>query len=346
MLNAPLPINETARLASLHKMQILATPAEEAFDRITRVVQHVFQVPTALITLVDEHRQWFKSRIGMAMQDTPRDISFCAHVVYSESTLVIEDASKDERFRNNPLVYAHPHTRFYAGQPLRNHEGFVVGSLCVIDTKPRQVSEKELSMLSDLGHWAESVFMLRGLSRVTETLLSELDYAKRESLIDPMLRVWNRGAIMDVLMRENDHAWRNGDMLALLMVDIDHFKKINDQHGHPIGDAALIQVVNIIRQQLRSYDSLGRYGGEEFMVVLLQSNHDGVARLAERLRNAVEKTPIHIDGHALQFTISIGITVVDGKGIKRNIEEIVTAADQALLRAKASGRNRIEYAQA
>lgn len=345
MISAPLPLNETARLASLHKMQILATPAEEAFDRIARVAQHIFQVPTALITLVDEHKQWFKSKIGLATQETPRNVSFCAHVVYNEKILVIEDASKDERFLDNPLVCGSPHIRFYAGRPLRNHEGFVVGSLCLVDKKPRQISDKELAILDDLGYWVESVFMVRGLSKVTDTLLSELDSAKRESLIDPLLRVWNRGAIMDILSRENDHAQRQNSKLALLMVDIDHFKRVNDRYGHPAGDDVLIEVVNAIRQQLRSYDSLGRYGGEEFMIVLPQTGQAEIERLAERLRLAVEKTAIDVEDHQLHCTISIGTAVIDGNEHKQDIEKIVMAADQALLQAKLNGRNRIEHAQ-
>lgn len=346
MISAPLPINETARLASLHKMQILATPAEEAFDRIARVAKHIFQVPTVLITIVDEHRQWFKARIGLSLQETPRNLSFCAHVVYHEEIMVVEDASKDERFYDNPLVCStSTHIRFYAGRPLRNHEGFVIGSLCLIDKKPRQLNLKELQILDDLGYWAESVFMVRGLSKVTDTLLTELDSAKRESLIDPLLRVWNRGAIMDILARENDHAQRQNSKLALLMVDIDHFKRVNDIYGHPAGDEVLIEVVNAIRQQLRSYDSLGRYGGEEFMIVLPNTGRHEVSRLAERLRLAVEKNTLSVEDQQLHCTISLGVAVIDGSTPRQDIEEIVMAADQALLQAKLNGRNRIEYAQ-
>lgn len=344
MITAPFPPNETARLASLHKMQILATPAEEAFDRITRVTQHVFNVPTVLITIVDEHRQWFKAKIGMVAQETPRDISFCTHVVYSEEILVVEDATKDVRFCDNPLVCGEANIRFYAGRPLRNHEGFVVGSLCLIDQKPRHISHKEIAILDDLGHWAESVFLVRGLSKVTDTLLWELDNAKRESLIDSLLRVWNRGAIVDILSREYDHAGRGNSKLGLLMVDVDHFKSINDQYGHPVGDAALIEVANVLRRQLRSYDSLGRYGGEEFMVVLPQIAYPAMAKLAERLRISVEKAIIHAGSHDIQCTISVGAAVIDGDERRHDIDKIVMAADQALLRAKAKGRNRVEYA--
>jgi diguanylate cyclase (GGDEF)-like protein len=344
MIVAPFPPNETARLASLHKMQILATPAEEAFDRITRVAQHVFQMPTVLISIVDEQRQWFKSKVGMTAQETPRDISFCTHAVYNEEILVVEDASKDTRFCDNPLVCGPTQIRFYAGRPLRNQEGFVIGTLCLIDQKPRQFGGKEIAILDDLGYWAESVLLVRGLSKVTDTLLSELDTARRESLIDSLLRIWNRGAIIDILSREYDHAGRHGGRLGLFMVDVDHFKSINDKYGHPVGDEALIEVANVLRQQLRSYDSLGRYGGEEFMIVLPQTGPAAVTKLAERLRSAVEKTVIHVDGHALKCTISIGTAVIDGEGRRLEIDKVVMAVDQALLKAKAAGRNRTVHA--
>lgn len=344
MLSAPIPGDETARLASLRKMNILFTPNEEVFDRITRVAQHVFQVPCVLISIVDEHRQWFKSRIGIAPQLAPREFSFCGHAICdTEGIMVVEDASKDARFADNPLVCSDPHVRFYAGRPLHNHEGYAIGTLCLIDQQPRHFSPNEMQVLDDLGHWVETTFTARGLSKTMEGLLDELDEAKRESLIDPLLRTWNRTAIMDILSRENDHASRESSELSILMLDVDRFKSINDKYGHPIGDAVLIEVVQAIRNQLRSYDSLGRYGGEEFMVVLPDAGEQEALKLAERLRKSVEALVVEHDQQQIRCTISLGAKVVDTQ-IKQHIDEIVMAADQALLSAKNKGRNRIELA--
>jgi diguanylate cyclase (GGDEF)-like protein len=345
MLSAPIPENEDARLASLRRMHILSTPAEESFDRITRVAAHTFNVPVVLISIVDADRQWFKSNIGLAAQQTPRDISFCGHVVYSGQLLVVEDATKDSRFADNPLVCSDMSIRFYAGRPLRNDEGYVIGTLCLIDHVPRSLTRKEVQILDDLGTWAETVFLSRGLSKSMEGLLNELDEAKRESLIDPLLRTWNRTAIMDILSRENDHANREGSQLSILMLDVDRFKSINDKHGHPVGDAVLVEVVQVIRNQLRSYDAVGRYGGEEFMVVLPHAGEAEALKLGERLRKAVEALVIDGDQQKIQCTISIGIKVVDTQ-VKHPIDEIVMSADQALLNAKNNGRNRVELAAA
>jgi diguanylate cyclase (GGDEF)-like protein len=257
--------------------------------------------------------------------------------------MVVEDASQDARFTDNPLVCSDMHIRFYAGRPLRNHEGYVIGTLCLIDQKPRHLEPREIQILDDLGYWAETVFTARGLSKAMAGLLSELDTVKRESMIDSMLRTWNRNAIMDILSRENDHANREGSALSILMVDVDHFKSINDAYGHPVGDAVLVEVVQAIRQQLRSYDSIGRYGGEEFLVVLPDAGDGEALKLAERLRKAVEAATIEVDGQQIRCTISIGGKDIDTR-IVRHIDELVMAADQALLDAKNSGRNRVVFA--
>src|SRR5688572_11141293 len=243
MAIAPIPDNEARRLASVKAMQLIATPEEEAFDRITRVAQRVFNMPIVLITVLDENRQWFKSRIGMDVRETSRDISFCAHTVYENEMVVIEDASKDARFSDNPLVCAGPKLSFYAGRPLANTEGFAVGALCLMDTKPRNMSAEDKAMLDDFGYWVESVFATRHLSKAVEELLAELNEVRRESMMDSLLAIWNRGAIMDILAREADQAQRQKEQMSIMMVDIDRFKDINDTHGHHIGDQALASVV-------------------------------------------------------------------------------------------------------
>ncbi|HEU4707945.1 MAG TPA: diguanylate cyclase [Methylophilaceae bacterium] len=344
MLPAPIPIDEDSRLASLRRMQILSTPAEEPFDRITRVASYVFQVPIALISLIDADRQWFKSSVGIAEQQTPREVSFCGHVVHSGEPMIIEDASKDDRFADNPLVCSGLNIRFYAGHPLRNHEGYIVGTLCLIDQKPRSLTRKEQQILEDLSSWAETLFIARGLSRAMTGLLNELDLAKRESMIDPLLRTWNRSAIMDILSRENDHASREETPLSILMVDVDHFKSINDVHGHPVGDVVLVEVVKALRQQLRSYDSIGRYGGEEFMVVLPSAGRNEAIKLAERLRKGVESALIEVGDTRIPCTVSIGVKSIDPH-FEQHIDTLVMAADHALLAAKSKGRNRVEYAE-
>lgn len=151
MQAAPIPENEATRIASLRDLLILDTPPEERFDHITAFCSTAFHVPIALVSLVDVNRQWFKSCYGLDVGETSRDISFCGHAIHSDKPLVIEDATKDPRFADNPLVTGGPGIRFYAGQPLTLSDGQRVGTLCLIDRRPRRLDTDDLKMLSDLG---------------------------------------------------------------------------------------------------------------------------------------------------------------------------------------------------
>ena len=159
------PGNETLRLSALRRLQVLDTPDEERFDRITRVAARAFNAPIALVSLVDENRQWFKSCIGLPMRETPRSMSFCAHALLSAEPLVIPDALADERFADNPLVTGEPFIRFYAGQPLTTLEGLPVGTLCILDREPRTFTAADRAVLKDLARWAQDELNAIGKSR-------------------------------------------------------------------------------------------------------------------------------------------------------------------------------------
>ena len=139
MITPPIPANEQERLALLHELLLLDTPPEEAFDRLTRLAQRLFDVPMSTITFIDGHRQWFKSRQGMSAQETDRGPALCNHALDEPGMLVVRDALLDPRFSNNRFVVGPPHIRFYAGVPLRTPDtGHGIGTLCVIDTRPRE----------------------------------------------------------------------------------------------------------------------------------------------------------------------------------------------------------------
>lgn len=146
----PIPDDEAERLAALHGLRILDTAAEPRFDRITRLAARMFDVPVALISLVDAERQWFKSRIGTDLFETPRSLSFCGHAILQQDALVVEDALDDARFADNPLVTGKPFIRFYAGLRLASSEGAALGTLCLIDSKPRHLDAGQLAALEDL----------------------------------------------------------------------------------------------------------------------------------------------------------------------------------------------------
>lgn len=150
MTPAPIPDDDDLRLQALRELLILDTPPEERFDRIVAFASQEFDVPIALVSLVDRDRQWFKARIGLAACETGRDISFCGHAIVGHDTLLVPDAHADPRFADNPLVLGPPHLRFYAGAPLALPGGPVVGTLCLIDSRPRQLDRTDLAILGSL----------------------------------------------------------------------------------------------------------------------------------------------------------------------------------------------------
>jgi GAF domain-containing protein len=150
VLPAPIPHDDDDRLQALHALLILDTPPEQRFDRIVRFAADEFEVPVALISLVDRDRQWFKARVGTEVCETARDISFCGHALTSNDVLLVPDAVLDPRFADNPLVIGAPFIRFYAGAPLETRPGLRVGTLCLIDTRPRALDATDLAILHSL----------------------------------------------------------------------------------------------------------------------------------------------------------------------------------------------------
>lgn len=150
MMKAPRPGNEVERLHALRALLLLDTPPEERFDRIAGFAATEFDVPMAMVSLVDEDRQWFKAQVGLSICETERDQSFCGHVILSPATMVVSDTALDPRFADNPLVTGAPFVRFYAGAPLSLPSGHAVGTLCIMDTKPRKMDRTDLAILGAL----------------------------------------------------------------------------------------------------------------------------------------------------------------------------------------------------
>lgn len=161
MKSPALPVDEKQRLVALHSYGLLDTPPEQTYDDITSLAVNLCEAPTALISFVDENRQWFKSKVGFAMRETPRDISFCGHAILKKDLFIVSDATLDDRFHDNPLVTGEPHIRFYAGTPLITKTGETLGTLCVIDYKPRQLSQTQKESLSRLGRQTAALLELR-----------------------------------------------------------------------------------------------------------------------------------------------------------------------------------------
>lgn len=336
MSAAPLPGDELARLAVLRKYDVLDTPAEQAFDDAVKLASSICSTPIALVSLIDESRQWFKARVGMDVSETPRDQAFCAHAILSpDQLLVVPDATQDERFADNPLVTGNPDIRFYAGAPLVSASGHAMGTLCVIDREPRELSPMERDALATL---ARTVVTQLELRRVGNELSAANEQLRTLSFIDPLTGLGNRRALDLRLREEMARATRHNAPLALLMFDIDHFKSYNDQFGHVLGDDALCCFAELLRMDIRQTDLVTRYGGEEFAVLLPETTEEGARMLAERYRERVAGT--NFPGQ--RVTTSVGVALWSPRFERP--EDFVDAADQALYAAKRGGRNRVEVA--
>jgi diguanylate cyclase (GGDEF)-like protein len=314
--------SEEKRLAALYDYDVLDTPPEESFDRITRLVKTSMGKPIATLSLIDRDRQWYKSRLGTEATETARDISFCTHTIQGNEPLVVTDALADPRFRDSPLVTCEDGVRFYVGVPLRTPDGFNIGALCAIDTAPGEVSQDQLNTLQDLARLAVDAMELRKLATV-----------------DSLTGAMSRRSFLLETKKAAALARRYKRDLGCIMFDLDRFKEINDAHGHAAGDEVLRQVAATCAGRLRTVDIFGRLGGEEFAIVLPETSLGGAFELAERLRVEIAAAPIPHAGADLRVTASFGATAFSTADL--GFDEACTRADSALYEAKSSGRNRV-----
>lgn len=312
------PANEASRLESLRALQVLDTDAEERFDRLTRLAQRMFDVPIALVSLVDADRQWFKSAAGLDASETPRDISFCGHAILGDEVFTVADASQDLRFSDNPLVTTEPSIRFYAGCPLKALDGHKLGTLCLIDRKPRQMTDQDLEALQDLAEMAEQ--------ELAATQLATLD---------DLTMISNRRGFILLANKALQMCARNGLPATLLYLDLNDFKSINDTHGHCEGDRALLAFTGLVKATFRESDVFARLGGDEFCILLTGTDADQAMDSVTRLRNRTHDFNDRLQENYL-LAFSAGVLEIDFSQPLPDIESLIGDADQLMYDEKQS----------
>lgn len=313
------PLDEDHRLSALHSLAILDTPAEERFDRVTRLARRMFDVPYAFVTLVAEERVWIKSVAGMDIQEGPRDLSFCGHAILGNEIFIIPDTTKDERFADHPAVTTSPCIRFYAGVPLKFVDGSKLGTFCIVDTKPRILSDDDIEAMNDL-------------AKIVERELIAVQLAT----LDDLTKLSNRRGFIALANQSLNICARQNIPASLVLIDLNDFKAINDNFGHAAGDQVLLAYAEQMKTIFRDSDVLARLGGDEFAVLLTGSMSHRTLEIVERFRKSVA---FYFAENKREYSVafSVGIKALEFDK-EYSLDDLLSQADQLMYENKAKNR--------
>jgi diguanylate cyclase (GGDEF)-like protein len=321
--SCPIPLDEPRRLAAVRSYEVLDTGPELEFDALTRVAAHAFNVPIAVVALMDSNRLWFKSRLGLDLPQLDRQIAFCAHAIMQpDQPMIVEDLAADLRFADNPLVTNPPHVRFYAGAPLVDPESNALGTIAVIDSSPRSFSPEQRAALVDLASLV--VAALQGRRRALQLA--------RLAMTDHLTGIANRARFEQVLKVEFNQAERSGNTFSVLLVDLDGFKSVNDTYGHSAGDEVLCAIAKRLEQLVRQGDTCTRVGGDEFGLVIRSGDARATAALSARIQQCVAQ-PITLSDNTV-VTVGASVGAATYHRDMRSVDMLLAHADAALYEAK------------
>ena len=349
--------DESGRLAALRRYRILDSLPEQVYGDVVNLASTVCGTPQAVLTFIDETRQWFKASVGIDGEETPREIAFCDQAIrHPGEVMVVGDASVHPLFRDYPQVTGPDHLRFYAGAPMVTPDGHALGTVCVVDQVPREITAAQRAALASLARVVVQLLELRRSQLESQRLLAEHELVTQdlrsyqqqletlnseltvEASHDPLTGLLNRSGMQRATARAQSN-WAHSGPFCVAVLDIDHFKRINDTYGHPAGDAVIRIVGEEIRRCIRGGDIAVRYGGEEFLVMMPGTPAAGARTVIERIRQEVAAradlpTPV---------TVSAGLAM--GLAGRDEPDAIFRSADQALYTAKRRGRDRVETAE-
>jgi GGDEF domain-containing protein len=303
MIAAPLPANDRERLQKMEQAQCAFVPREERFDRITRTARRLLNVPIALISIVEEDVQWFRSVQGLELDQTSRDISFCGHAVAADKMLLVPDTHRDPRFRDNPLVTGAPFIRSYLGIPLSIAPGVRAGTLCVLSDREHSFRHPDVVGLQDLAAMAEAELRLTAMSNVQKRLLSRLSQLERRASLDAVTGCWNVRGFRELVALAVSDTRQNGTALALCCVRVKNFAGLA-RAPHASRSEAIRQVLaQVLRQRLPDNGALAVLGPSDFCALLPGASPLAVEESLARL--TFPKAEIDLPGLQLSMDLEL-----------------------------------------
>ena len=313
-------IGETHRLCSLQNLKVLDTLPGKRFDRITSLVARVFDVPVALVNLIDDSVQWLKLQDETQTSGMEIAPDFCAKTILADQPFVVEDVQKDPRFAGRALISGAIEVKSYAGFPIHSPDGARVGTLCIMDGRPREFSEEQIENLKSFANMVDREFAL--LAQTTS---------------DELTRLVNRRGFVQIAEHMLSLCRRQEKPATVIAIDLDNFKAINDTHGHDSGDRVLKRFSALLVKNFRASDVVSRFGGDEFCVLSSYSTREVIRASLARLGDAFATSELAVEFPLLSW--SAGIAEYEGTA-EPVLEELLQQADTRMYAAKQSKLSR------
>lgn len=346
MISYPPPKFEAQKAEILQCYQILADDRSSGAPCVAESLALALRTPFVFAALNRRYRAWYRCQHGVEQYSESDLQTYFARTHLAQQCFDIEDISEDEFFQSHLEGLCLPKIRALAGVPLTDPHGKRFGTLCVGAPDPRAFSPADLELLQSFGRLVSQDICVRSAARYAVRDLIELERERCDlfelATVDPLTKALNRRAFMRFSKRELARVQRDKSRLATLMLDIDHFKGVNDEHGHAVGDQVLTKLVAVATETLREEDLVGRLGGEEFAIVLIDTDVQSAMNVANRIRLAIKQ--VDFLGESGPFNVSLSIGVSAPLSQDNHFKDALARADAALYQAKRNGRDRVEVA--
>lgn len=344
MISYPPPQLDRQKAEILQRYAILCRDDARSTTPLAHAIAIGLQVPYVMAAVNERYQSWYRCEFGLTNFRAKDTYEYFAHMNLAQSTFEASNIINEDFFTSHSAKLDLPDFRSIAGTPLKDPNGKRLGTLCVADHNARAFGSESLKLLESFAAVVSNDICVRSASRYAVSDLVNLEKEKCElyelATVDPLTGALNRRAFNKFGDREVSRLSRKRTSITALMLDVDHFKRVNDDYGHNTGDQVLSKLVTVTTTFLREEDLIGRLGGEEFAVILIDASADQSAIVAERIRTAIKDVVFSCEQGDFSVTVSIGVS--EANAHEKSISHALARADEALYKAKRNGRNRVE----